>query len=72
MGATSLIRERLFFHQFYRFKTQNQKMEHFKVINIIRNTIIKLAFKLVRLDQEFDPNIFIQNKKSWQHFLTLS
>ena len=72
MGATSLIREGLFFHQFYRFKTQNQKMEHFKVINIIRNTIIKLAFKLVRLDQEFDPNIFIQNKKSWQNFLTLS
>ena len=72
MGATSLIRKGLFFHQFYQFKTQIQKMEHFKVINIIRNTIIKLAFKLVKADQIFDPNIFLKNKKSWQNFLTLS
>ena len=72
MGATSLIREGLFFHQFYQFKTQMENKEHFIVINIIRNIVIKLAFKLVDNDQLFDPDIFKKNKKSWQNFLTLS
>lgn len=72
MGATSLIREGLFFHQFYKFKTQVEKKEHFKVINIIRNIVIKLAFKLIENDQLFDPKTFKENKKSWQIFLTLS
>ena len=72
MGATSTIREGLFFDKFYRYKTQVQKIEHLKVINIIRNIILKLAVKLVKLDQEFDPEIFKKNKKSWQVFLDLS
>lgn len=72
LGAISLIRDGLFFHQFYHYKTQVQKKEHFKVINIIRNIVIKLAFKLVQKDQKFDPEIFTKNKKSWQNFLTLS
>lgn len=72
MGATSLIRKGLFFHQFYQFKTQVENKEHFKVINILRNMVIKLAFKLVDNDQLFDPDIFKKNKKSWQVFLILS
>ena len=72
MGATSQIRKGMFFENFYRYKTQVQKMEHLKVINIIRNTLLKLAVKLVKLDQEFDPDTFRNNKKSWQVFLTLS
>lgn len=72
MGATSLIREGLFFHQFYIFKRHKENVEHFKIINTIRNTVLKLAFKLVQIDKEFDPAIFIKNKKSWQDFLILS
>ena len=72
MGATSQIRKGMFFENFYRYKTEVQKMEHLKVINIIRNTLLKLAVKLVKLDQEFDPDTFRKNKKSWQVFLTLS
>lgn len=72
MGATSQIRKGLFFHQFYQHKTQIEKKEHFKVINIIRNTVVKLAFKLVQSDQLFDPETFKKNKKSWQVFLDLS
>lgn len=72
LGAVSAIKPKAFFHQFYQYKTQTQNIEHFKVINSIRNMVIKLAFKLVKDDQCFEPDFFLKNKKSWQKFLHLS
>lgn len=71
-GAISVCREGLFFHQYYQFERNQQNKEHLKVINSIRNTILKLAFKLVQKEQKFDPELFLKNKISWQQHLILS
>lgn len=72
LGAISAIKPKAFFHQFYVQKTQVENIGHLQVINRIRNTVIKLAFKLVQNDQLFEPDTFLKNKNSWQKFLTLS
>ena len=72
MGAVSQIRPKMVFEKYYHYMKRKQNKPHLWIINSIRNTIVKLAFDLIKKDQLFDLEIFLKNKKSWQKCLTLS
>lgn len=72
MGAISQIHPKRVFYQYYMFMKEQKNKHHLWIINSIRNTVLKLAFELVKKNQEFDLNLFLKNKKSWHKFLDLS
>jgi transposase len=70
-GAMSMIRPGQFFHLYYQTLIA-QNVHHLKVINNIMNMLIKIAFQIIRSESEFNPQIFLQNKKSWTQNLVTS
>ena len=72
MGAIGQINPKRVFYQYYIYMKEEQHKHHLWIINSIRNIVLKLAFKLVERNQQFDLNIFLKNKKSWHIFLDVS
>jgi len=71
-GITSVAtRKGQFYYDFYLYKL-NQNQEHLKIINQLINTVLKIAFTLIKTDTEFDKHLFITNKKSWLKNLEMS
>lgn len=44
-----------------------QNKHHLYILNLIKNLLLKLAFKLVRSETLFDHEIFLKNKISWKN-----
>ena len=49
-----------------------QNKPHLYILNMIKNTLLKLVFKLIHSDTEFNKEIFIKNKNSWHKYLVMS
>jgi transposase len=70
-GAISVIRKGQLFYSYYQKMTQKGK-HHLWIMNSIMNMIAKCAFNLIKKQTEFNKEIFIKNKKSWQENLVMS
>lgn len=71
MGAMSVIRPGQYYHEYYTSRIAMGKA-HNSVINDIINKMLKLAFDLCKKCEQFNGDIYLQNKKSMQVTLTLS
>ncbi len=60
----------LFYH-YYQYMISRNK-HHLYIVNLIKNVVLKLIFKLIQSDSLFKPEIFIKNKASWQNYLVMS
>ncbi|MGZ3755562.1 MAG: IS110 family transposase [Mucilaginibacter sp.] len=49
-----------------------QNKPHLYILNMIKNTLLKLVFKLIHSDTEFNKEVFIKNKNSWHKYLVMS
>jgi|WetSurMetagenome_2_1015567.scaffolds.fasta_scaffold61841_2 transposase len=70
-GALSVIREGQIFYSYYKSMMDKGK-HHLWIINSIMNMIAKCIFNLVTKMTEFNKEIFVKNKKSWQNNLVMS
>jgi len=70
-GAISVIKQGQIFHSYYQQMIKRGK-HHLWIINSIMNMIAKCVFNLIKKMTEFDKEIFINSKKSWQENLVLS
>jgi transposase len=61
----------LLFYNYYQAMIKQNK-PHLYILNMIKNVLLKLIFKLIHSDALFDKEIFFQNKISWQKYLVLS
>jgi transposase len=59
------------FYTYYQSMIKHNK-HHLYILNMIKNLLLKLVFKLIQSNMLFDPNIFIKNKISWQKHLLMS
>lgn len=59
------------FYPYYHAMIKNNK-PHLCILNMIKNILLKLIFKLVQSDTLFNPDTFIKNKISWQKHLVMS
>ena len=59
------------FYTYYQSMIKQNK-QHLYILNLIKNVLLKLAFKLIQSDSLFDKEIFIKNKISWQKHLHMS
>jgi transposase len=59
------------FYDYYQAMIKNNK-PHLYILNMIKNVLLKLIFKLIQSDTLFNPEIFIKNKISWQKHLHMS
>jgi transposase len=60
----------LFYHYYQAMIKQNKP--HLYIMNMIKNVLLKIVFKLIQSDTLFDKDIFFKNKISWQKYLVLS
>ena len=70
-GAISVIRKGQLFYTYYT-KMIDRGKHHLWIMNSIINMIAKCVFNLIKKMAEFDKEIFINGKKSWQENLVLS
>ena len=59
------------FYSYYQSMIKQNK-HHLYILNMIKNVLLKLAFKLIQSDTLFDEEIFTKNKVSWQKHLVMS
>lgn len=59
------------FYQYYQSMVQHNK-PHLYILNLIKNVLLKLVFKLIQSNTLFDKDIFLKNKISWQKHLVMS
>jgi transposase len=59
------------FYTYYQSMIKQNK-PHLYILNMIKNALLKLAFKLIHSDTLFNEEIFIKNKISWQKHLVMS
>jgi transposase len=59
------------FYTYYQAMIKQNK-QHLYILNLIKNVLLKLAFKLIQFDSLFDKEICINNKISWQKHLHMS
>jgi transposase len=60
----------LFYHYYQHMIRLNK--HHLYIVNLVKNVVLKLIFKLIQSDSLFKPEVFIKNKSSWQKYLVLS
>lgn len=60
----------LFYNYYQNMIKQNKP--HLYILNMIKNILLKLVFKLIHSNVLFDRDIFFKNKISWQKYLVLS
>lgn len=70
-GAVSVIRKGQLFHNYYN-KMKARGKHHLWIMNSIINMIAKSIFILIKKMTQFNKEIFINSKKSWQENLVLS
>jgi len=61
----------LLFYNYYQAMIK-QNRPHLYIMNMIKNVLLKLVFKLIRSNDLFDKEIFFKNKVSWQKYLAMS
>jgi len=49
-----------------------QNKPHLYILNMIKNVLLKLIFRLIQSNTFFDKEIFFKNKISWQNYLVVS
>ena len=59
------------FYTYYQSMIKQNK-PHLYILNMIKNVLLKLVFKLIHSDTLFNDEIFIKNKISWQKHLIMS
>ena len=59
------------FYTYYQSMIKQNK-PHLYILNMIKNVLLKLAFKLIHSDTLFNRETFIKNKISWQKHLVMS
>jgi transposase len=59
------------FYTYYQSMIKNNK-PHLYILNMVKNILLKLIFKLIQSDTLFNPETFIKNKISWQKHLVVS
>jgi transposase len=59
------------FYNYYQAMIEQNK-HHLYILNAIKNILLKLAFKLIRSNTLFQPEIFMENKISWKKHLVVS
>lgn len=59
------------FYTYYQSMIEHNK-PHLYILNMIKNILLKLAFKLVQSNTLFNKDTFIKNKISWQKHLIMS
>lgn len=59
------------FHTYYQNMIKQNK-HHLYILNLIKNVLLKIVFKLIHSDTLFNKEVFIKNKISWQKNLVLS
>jgi transposase len=59
------------FYTFYQSMIKQNK-PHLYILNMIKNALLKLIFKLIHSDTLFNEETFIKNKISWQKYLIMS
>lgn len=58
------------FYTYYQSMIKQNK-PHLYILNMIKNVLLKLVFKLIHSDTLFNDEIFIKNKISWQKHLIM-
>jgi len=61
----------LLFYNYYQAMIKQNK-PHLYILNMIKNVLLKLVFKLIQSNSIFDKEIFFKNKISWQEYLLMS
>lgn len=59
------------FYDYYQAMIKNNR-PHLYILNMIKNVLLKLVFKLIQSDCLFNAELFIKNKISWQKHLVVS
>jgi transposase len=59
------------FYTYYQSMIKHNK-PHLYILNMIKNVLLKIVFKLIHSDTLFNKEIFIENKISWQKHLVMS
>ncbi|MEO1449630.1 MAG: transposase, partial [Bacteroidota bacterium] len=60
-GVLSCIAPGRIYHQYYHHLLKKPGRKHLQAVNIIRNKLLKLAVTLIKKDQLFNKNIFLNN-----------
>jgi len=59
------------FYDYYQSMIKHNK-PHLYILNLIKNVLLKLVFKLIGSNDLFNKKIFLENKLSWQKHLVMS
>lgn len=72
LGALRHIRTGGFFHDYYKHRTEEKNKHHNSVMNALINKLLKIVFDMIRLDQHFDLDKYLEGKRKSPRNLGLS
>lgn len=69
--VSAATRKGQFYYDYYKYM-ESMKTPHRKIINNLINNVLKIAYAIINANTPFNPNYYLQNKKSWIKNLAMS